>query len=229
MLDAASGGGEPAISAPQRVGPEGRVIGTDLVEDMLVARAQQAGLSNIEYRCVDGESLGFDAGRFDAATMRWGLMFIPEPVAALRRTRRTLKAGARLAIVTWAEPARNPFIGLCVEVLGRHCDLPEPVPRAPEIFTFADGDRLQSTLETAGFTNVERETLEFVVIEADTAQEYWGTLLDLAGPIAVLFGDMRAATQQAFINDFLAHLELHKIGDTIAWHSTTWVAGATKS
>ena len=232
VLDIASGGGEPAISVAQRVGPTGRVIDTDLVEDMLVharAHAQQAGLNNIEFRCVDGELLDFDAGRFDAATMRWGLMFMPEPLTALRRIHQTLKAGARLAIATWAESSRNPFIGLCMEVLGRHCDLPEAVPGAPGIFAFADGDRLQSTLETAGFTDVERETLEFVVIEADTAQEYLSTLLDLAGPIAVLYGEMDATARQAFIDDFLTQLERHKVGDMIALHGTTWVAGATKS
>lgn len=47
----ASGTGEPAISAAQRVQNTGQVIGNDLVEDILVfarEKAAQAKLNNIE-------------------------------------------------------------------------------------------------------------------------------------------------------------------------------------
>ena len=47
VLDIASGTGEPAISAAHLVGRTGRVIGTDLVEEMLVfarEKAQQLAL-----------------------------------------------------------------------------------------------------------------------------------------------------------------------------------------
>ena len=77
LLDIASGTGEPAISAAQIVGESGRVIGTDLAEEMLaVAREKilQTGLGNIEFHCIDAETLDFAAGSFDAATIRWGLM-----------------------------------------------------------------------------------------------------------------------------------------------------------
>lgn len=46
-------------------------------------KAGQAGVTNIEFRCVDGETLDFPANTFDAATIRRGLMFMPEPVAWL--------------------------------------------------------------------------------------------------------------------------------------------------
>jgi ubiquinone/menaquinone biosynthesis C-methylase UbiE len=60
VLDIASGTGEPSISAALLTGRSGKVIGTDLTEEMLAyarEKAGQAGVSNIEFRCVDGESL----------------------------------------------------------------------------------------------------------------------------------------------------------------------------
>ncbi len=53
VLDIATGTGEPAITAARKVGPNGRVIGTDHSPGMLeVARRRAAslGLTNVEYR-----------------------------------------------------------------------------------------------------------------------------------------------------------------------------------
>jgi len=103
VLDIASGLGEPAIPAAQRVGPDGYVFGTDLVDEMLIharGKAAKAGVTNIEFICVDGETLDFEAAHFDAATCRWGLMFMPEPEACLRLAHDAMKDEARFATAT---------------------------------------------------------------------------------------------------------------------------------
>src|SRR2546428_3711506 len=60
VLDIACGTGEPAIPAAEMVGPSGHVLATDMAPEMLeVARekARAQGLTNIEFRLVDGEEL----------------------------------------------------------------------------------------------------------------------------------------------------------------------------
>lgn len=50
VLDLASGAGDPALAAAERVGPAGTVIATDLSPDMLAFAAQRAvaaGLTNV--------------------------------------------------------------------------------------------------------------------------------------------------------------------------------------
>ena len=99
VLDIASGTGEPAIPAAHRVGPSGKVVGTDLVDEMLtIARekARQQNIKNIEFHCVDGDTLAFDPDSFHAATSRWGLMFMPEALPSIfpvscRSKRQSLK------------------------------------------------------------------------------------------------------------------------------------------
>ena len=121
VLDIASGTGEPSIATALLAGSRGKVIGTDLTEEMLVYardKAKQAGVTNIEYHCVDGDTLDFPANCFDAVTIRWGLMFMPEPEACLRRVNRVMKEGAHLVLACWAAPQKNPFVGLLQAALG---------------------------------------------------------------------------------------------------------------
>jgi len=103
VLDVACGTGEPAIPAARRVGSTGRVFATDAIAGMVDfarAKATAANLHNIEFRVIDAEQLDLPAAMFDAATMRFGLMFMPAPVVCLQRIHRALKPRARLALAT---------------------------------------------------------------------------------------------------------------------------------
>lgn len=56
VLDLATGCGEPALSAAERVGPGGRVLGLDISPGMIEqarARADEAGVANAEFRVMD--------------------------------------------------------------------------------------------------------------------------------------------------------------------------------
>src|SRR5277367_4782332 len=60
VLDLATGRGEPALRAAQRVGKQGFVLGVDVSDALLqMARekAARAGLSNLELRAGTAESL----------------------------------------------------------------------------------------------------------------------------------------------------------------------------
>jgi len=72
VLDLGSGTGKICFIASQVVGPEGRVIGVDMTDDMLeVARrnaplvAKRAGYANVEFRKGRIQDLGLDLERLD--------------------------------------------------------------------------------------------------------------------------------------------------------------------
>jgi len=134
LLDIASGTGEPAISAARIVGESGKVVGTDLVDEMLaVAREKVAktDLSNIEFHCIDAEALDFPAGSFDAVTIRWGLMFMPDPHACLIAAHKALKQNGRISLACWAAPEKNPFLGVLLKTLSKYMEIPVPSPGTP--------------------------------------------------------------------------------------------------
>jgi ubiquinone/menaquinone biosynthesis C-methylase UbiE len=231
VLDIASGVGEPSLTAARRVGDDGRVIGTDLSDAMLNyarRKAAQEGIGNIEYHCVDGETLEFPANSFDAVTCRWGLMFMPEPTACLKLAHGVMKDNARIAVACWTAPEQNPFVSLLMQVLANHMELPGPPPGAPGIFALADPERLQQVIESAGFRNVVLESVEIDVVEVENGQQYWEAMSDLAAPVMTLVNQLDTASREAYVSDVVAAADRLKQGDTLRMRGTTWVAAAEK-
>ena len=210
VLDIASGVGEPSISVAEKVGPKGFVLGTDLVEEMLTAAREHAaarGVKNIEFKKVDGEELDVPNGSFDVVTMRWGLMFMPDAVACLKRARAALKPGGTLLLACWSAPAKNPWASIPIGVLARHIDVPTPPPGAPGLFAFADPSRLRSVMNEAGFTDVTLEEVELQMSDFATGEEFLSFTLELAGPIAMLFARVPQDKRAAVANEIAQEVE----------------------
>ena len=199
VLDIACGAGEPALTVAERVGPKGSVLATDFVEEMVGfarSKAQARALSNVEFRCVDGEVIDALAGSFDAVTMRWGLMFMPDPVACMRRVNAALKPGGKAVVCCWTEAANNPFVTVPLGVLKRHMEVPTPPEGAPGIFALANPDRLRNIFSEAGFRDVAIEQVTIPMADFATGAEYDVFIRELAGPVASLFVQLPAATQE---------------------------------
>ena len=230
VLDIASGTGEPSISAARLTGDTGRVIGTDLTEEMLAyarEKARQADVGNIEFKCVDGETLDFPTNTFDAVTIRWGLMFMPEPVTCLQQAHDVMKDTARIAIACWSAPDKNPFVGLLMQSLGEYMDIPKPPPGTPGIFAMADPERLHATIAAAGFSDITLEELEIDVLEVTDGQAYWDVISDLAAPVMRLVNQLDDKTREAYIKDVIDAANICKQGKSLCMRGTTWIAAAT--
>jgi ubiquinone/menaquinone biosynthesis C-methylase UbiE len=93
VLDAGSGAGHTALAfAPHAA----RVVGVDLSRAMLAQGerlAAERGLSNVEFRQADVESLPFEDGTFDLIVSRYSAHHWPHPQAALAEFRRLLRPG----------------------------------------------------------------------------------------------------------------------------------------
>ena len=231
VLDIASGTGEPAISAARAVGENGSVVGTDLVDEMLAyarSKAASEGLANIEFRCVDGEMLTVGDGIFDAVTIRWGLMFMPQPLACIALAHSALQTGGRISVACWAAPEKNPFISLLTQTLGHYMDLPKPPPGAPGIFSMADPDRLCGVLESAGFINITLEEMEFTIVAVEDGQAYWEAMSDLAAPVMRLVRQLDDKTRDAFISEVIKTANAEKTAAGLCMRGTTWIAAAEK-
>lgn len=231
VLDIASGTGEPAISAAQIVGNDGRVIGTDLVDEMLsIARdkAKQQKLNNIEFQQVDGETLDFAENSFDAVTIRWGLMFMPEPEKCLIQARNVLKKNGRVVIACWANPERNPFINLMMETLSDFMTLPVTPENTPSMYAFANPARLREVIISAGFNDVKLEELELNVLEVADGCTYWDVISDLAAPVVALVNQLDTENRKKYVSEVIKSANALKQGDMLQMKGTTWIATATR-
>lgn len=231
VLDIACGTGQPAISVAEQVGAQGSVLATDFVEPVIAyarMKAKERGLTNIEFRCLDGEALDVPPNSFDAVTMRWGIMFMPSPVESMKGAHAALRRGSRIALTAWASPERNPFAMIALGVIRKHLDIPTPPPGTPGIFAFADQARLRSTIEAGGFGDVQIEPFEFVVGEFASGEEYWTFMREVAAPIVRLYGQLSSDDQRVVDREIHAEAERSRTGDKVVVHGTTWIASGRK-
>jgi len=116
VLDVCRGMGASAIPAAERVGSTGHVIAVDLAEKLLSKGSQRAterGLTNIEFRRADLESLPFLDRTFDAVLCVFGIFFVPDLHGAIQGLWRLVRPNGLLAITIWGrgfcEPADGVF------------------------------------------------------------------------------------------------------------------------
>jgi ubiquinone/menaquinone biosynthesis C-methylase UbiE len=162
ILDVAAGTGDQSVLAAQRVGGSGSVLATDISGSMLEATseaARDAGLDNIATHLADASALDLEEARFDAAICRFGLMFVPDLHQALMRIRRTLKPGARFATLVWSTEAKNPYIGLQIDIVREMGRMPSSPPTIALTVSLSAPGMLEQALQSAGFADVSVEPL----------------------------------------------------------------------
>lgn len=230
VLDLACGTGDPTLAAAERVGPTGSVLGVDFVEPLLAharAKAAARGLSHVAFACLDGAELPLAPRGFDRVTIRWGLMFLPDPAACLGRVHDLLVPGGIVSVACWAAPADNPWATLLPRVLARHVSLPPPPPPGgPGPFALADRAQLAALITGAGFTALELEPVELVMDFASGA-DFVQYRLDTAGPLADLIDALAPDLRAAVLTDAAAEAE-RQGGGRAHLRGLTWLATARR-
>jgi SAM-dependent methyltransferase len=209
VLDLATGRGEPAIRAAHRVGQGGSVLGVELSEALLRMareRAAREGLSNLDLRVGNAELLeDVQAIHFHAATIRWGLMYMASPVAALANARRALLPSGLLVAALWAEPERVEYFTLPRRLLERYRPLPLVDYEAPGTFRYADPIRIARDFTQAGFTIEHVEEMEVPVMEAPSSAALIDWVRDLG--LTKLLSELPETEQQAWEGELTKALE----------------------
>ena len=207
VLDLATGAGEPALRAARRVAPDGLVVGVDLdgaVLEIARGKARQSGLSNLELRSADATvSPDVPSSSFHAVTVRWGLMYMSAPIAALVNAHEALLPTGVLVAALWAEPDRVPYYTLPRRLLERYRAVPGIDPEAPGPFRYADLERITRDFAAAGFSLDHVEEMEVTVFEAETDAEMvdWVRAVGLTRLLNELSEDDRRAWERDLVGE----------------------------
>lgn len=152
ILDIATGTGLVAISAAQKVGSEGHVIGIDMSPGMLQQarlKVEAASLQNIELIEADANYINFSDNRFDAIFCCEAIFFLTDIPASLHSWYRFLKPEGFVAFTCPSETAYMApvYRSICARVLGIS------VPQIHE--PLGTPARCHNLLQQAGFRDIE--------------------------------------------------------------------------
>lgn len=111
VLDVGCGTGTLAITAKQRVGSSGTVVGIDASPEMIERAKRKAVKAGVEVRFETAivEALPFPDASFDVVFSTLMLHHLPRPVReqCAREMRRVIKPDGRIVAVDFATPARE--------------------------------------------------------------------------------------------------------------------------
>jgi demethylmenaquinone methyltransferase/2-methoxy-6-polyprenyl-1,4-benzoquinol methylase len=171
-LDVCCGTGDLAFELARRIGPTGRVVGSDFSERMLeLAREKElerrslngaAAAAPIEFEWGDAMELPYSDASFDAVTVGFGVRNLADIEAGVGELARVLRPGGRLVILEITQPQKPPlstFFSLwfdrIVPLLGRVAGDPDAYSYLPDsVRSFPPPPELAAIMDRSGFAQV---------------------------------------------------------------------------
>ena len=101
VVDLGSGAGNDCFVARAEVGPEGRVIGVDMSEDMIKKarlNATRLGFTNVEFKLGEIESLPLDDHTTDVVISNCVLNLVPDKQKTMNEIFRVIKPGGHFSV-----------------------------------------------------------------------------------------------------------------------------------
>lgn len=172
VLDLAGGTGDLTREFAKRVGPDSKVVLSDINAEMLkVGRSKLANkgvVGNVEYVQANAECLPFASNTFDCITIAFGLRNVTDKDKALRSMYRVLKPGGRLLVLEFSKPTApglesfyDQYSFKLLPLMGKLVanDAESYQYLAESIRMHPDQETLLGMLQTAGFDNASYTNL----------------------------------------------------------------------
>lgn len=147
-----------------------QVTGLDFSPAMLeIARQKVPALDLVQ---GDATSLPFEDNRFDAVTMGFGILHIPDAEAAIREAKRVLKPGGRFVYSVWESPQTSAAFRIVFGAIEKFGSKEVSMPPGPPLHAFADADHAFPILKAAGFSNPEMQSSDSAWEVSDPATPF---------------------------------------------------------
>jgi ubiquinone/menaquinone biosynthesis C-methylase UbiE len=232
VLDVATGPGEPALSVAALAGPHGKVFGVDAIHGMVEAaraEAQRLGLKNTKFDVAFADDLPFAAGTFDAVISRFGVMFFPSPVDAVREMLRVLKSRRRLASAVWHFAERNPFHFALSRVMDRYVDALPLDPEALDAFRFAPRGKLMKVFSEAGAVARSDRLLQFTIEAPVSVEDFWNLRREMSEKLSEKFEMLSDEQKPKVKREMLSSLAEYSTGNGMNFPAEVLIVSGAKS
>jgi demethylmenaquinone methyltransferase/2-methoxy-6-polyprenyl-1,4-benzoquinol methylase len=111
VLDCATGTGDLAIAFARVVGAAGEVAGTDFCEEILALAPEKAARAGViaRFHVADVTALPYVVGRFDVASIAFGIRNVDDPSRGLAEMARVVRPGGRVVVLEFGRPGGALF------------------------------------------------------------------------------------------------------------------------
>jgi ubiquinone/menaquinone biosynthesis C-methylase UbiE len=209
IIETAAGTGLITFPAAEAVGLDGSILATDLSGEMVKsgnATAEKLGLPNVTFQRMNAEALSCQDNSFDRALCALGLMYMPDPRAALKEMKRVLRPGGIACVAVWGE-RRNCGWADIFPIVDAHVHSEV----CPLFFGLGSTGALVSELESAGFSNVQERRVQSV-LSFDSSQRVISAIID-GGAVALAAKRFNHATRRIVDEEFLASIAAFRNGE----------------
>jgi ubiquinone/menaquinone biosynthesis C-methylase UbiE len=209
VIETASGSGMVTQRLANAIGPEGRVIATDLSQGMiddLLNRMDACKVGNVTASRMPAEKLDQPDNAFDSAICALGLMYTPDPAKAVAEMARVVAPGGTVAALVWGERRNcgwaDVFPIVDARVASEVC---------PMFFGTGAPNALIRTFEQAGLQEItEHRQSEDLCFKNETAVIH---AVLLGGPVALAVKRFEKAIWEEVCREFLASISTHQNAD----------------
>jgi demethylmenaquinone methyltransferase/2-methoxy-6-polyprenyl-1,4-benzoquinol methylase len=163
-LDICCGTGDLTLALRERIGPDGRVVGSDFSEPMQEQARRKSGERGVavEFGWADALDLPYGEAGFDAVTIGFGARNLADLDKGLAEMARVLKPGGRLVILEITRPHREPLASFysvwfdhLIPWFGTFAGDSEAYTYLPEsVRTFPEPEPLAARIDAAGFEEI---------------------------------------------------------------------------
>jgi ubiquinone/menaquinone biosynthesis C-methylase UbiE len=210
IIDIACGTGLVSFRAAEATGKEGFVFGTDISDKMIElanALARENNFVNAKFERMDAEELKIADDEFDIALCALGLMYVPNPINALKEMYRVLKKGGRCSVAVWGK-RNNCGWSEIFEIVDKRVTSEV----CPMFFNLGNDLMLEKSLQAAGFSNIQIERIDSP-LHYHSAEEACAAAFE-AGPVALAYFRFPEEVKKEAKDEYLASVAQYKNGDS---------------
>jgi SAM-dependent methyltransferase len=225
-LDVGCGTGSTTLAVARLFGANGRSVGIDISEPMIVAARARAEREALPARFIhaDAQIYAFEPASFDMIISRFGVMFFDDSVRAFANLRRAATDHAELRFVAWRSAAENPFMTTAERAAAALLpNLPARQPDAPGQFALADRRRVFRMLAESGWAEIDIQPID---VSCSFPEKELVGYLTRFGPLGRILPEVDEQTRTQVIEMVRPAFDSYVHGAEVRFSAACWLIGA---